>query len=133
MFNPAIHSMEQFSYVRLPVVVSPAADDRVDCLDHIAEPDRSTAAGEAADLILEPLHRLLLRYGVKIERVGASCALMCGQPEPLALADLVAKELEPSRDMHDAGFLRMQADTELLVQEYACCCQRRLGFLTRGA
>src|SRR5262245_65136337 len=38
--NPAIHPMEQFSYVRLPVIVPPAAYDRVDRLDHIAEPNR---------------------------------------------------------------------------------------------
>src|SRR5262249_43786328 len=30
--NPAIHPMEQFSYVRLPVIVPPAAYDRVDRL-----------------------------------------------------------------------------------------------------
>src|SRR5215467_2396310 len=93
--NPAIHPMEQFSYVRLPVIVPPAAYDRVDRLDHIAEPDRSVSAGQAADLILEPVHRCLPRNGVKIQRIGSSCALVCGQLEPFSLTNLVAEELEP--------------------------------------
>src|SRR5215831_9644932 len=130
--NPAIHPMEQFSYVRLPVVVPPAAYNRVDRLDHIAEPDRSISAGQAADLILEPVHRFLPWDGVKIQWVGSSCALVCGQLEPFSLTNLVAEELEPVRDVHDAGLLRMQTDTEPLVQECARRRQRCLGFLTRA-
>src|SRR5215470_11584181 len=130
--NPAIHPMEQFSYVRLPVIVPPAAYDRVDRLDHVAKPDRSISAGQAADLILEPVHRFLPRNGVKIQWIGSSCALVCGQLEPFSLTNLVAEELEPVRDMHDAGLLRMQTDTELLVQEHAGRRHRSLGFLTRA-
>src|SRR6516164_3777879 len=48
------------------------------------------------------------------------------------LTNLVAEELEPVRDMHDAGLLRMQTDTELLVQERAGRRHRSLGFLTRA-
>src|SRR5262249_38838850 len=124
--------MEQFSYVRLPVIVPPAAYNRVDCLDHIAKPDRSISAGQAADLILEPVHRFLPRNGVKIQWIRSSCALVCGQLEPFSLTNLVAEELEPVRDMHDAGLLRMQTDTELLVQERAGRRHRSLGFLTRA-
>ena len=100
--------MEQFSYVRLPVIVPPAADDRVDRLDHIAESDRSISAGQVADLILEPVHRFLPRNGIKTQGIGSSCALVCGQLEPFALLDLVAEELKPVCDMHDAGVFRMQ-------------------------
>ena len=32
-----------------------AAHNRLDCLDHIAKPDRNISAGQAADLILEPV------------------------------------------------------------------------------
>src|SRR5262245_60936016 len=99
--------MEQFSYVRLPVIVPPPADDRVDRLDHVAEPDRSTVAAQVSDLILEPVHRFLPRYGVETQGVGSSCALVCGQPEPFALSDLVPEEFEPVRDVHDPGLLRM--------------------------
>src|SRR6516165_2393468 len=85
-----------------------------------------------ADLILEPVHRFLPRNGVKIQWIGSSCALVCGQLEPFSLTNLVAEELEPVRDMHDAGLLRMQTDTELLVQERAGRRHRSLGFLTRA-
>ena len=86
--------MEQFSYVRLPVIVPPAADSRVDRLDHLAKPDRSISAGQAADLILEPIHRFLPRNGIKTHRIGSSCALVCGQLEPFAPFDLVAEKLK---------------------------------------
>ena len=125
--------MEQFSYVRLPVIVPPAADDRVDRLDHIAEPDRSISAGQAADLILKPIHRFLPRNGVKTQGIGSSCALVRRQLEPFAPLDLVAEELKPVRDVHDAGLLRMQANTEPLVQERARRRQRCFGFLTCAA
>src|SRR5262249_56746531 len=82
--------------------------------------------------ILEPVHRFLPWDGVKIQWVGSSCALVCGQLEPFSLTNLVAEELEPVRDMHDAGLLRMQTDTEPLVQERARRRQRCLGFLTRA-
>src|SRR5262249_62200460 len=102
--------MEQFSYVRLPVIVPPAAYNRVDCLDHIAKPDRSISAGQAAGLILEPVHRFFPRNGVKIQWIGSSCALVCGQLEAFFLSNLVAEELEPVLDMHYSGLFRMPTD-----------------------
>jgi hypothetical protein len=46
---------------------------------------------------------------------GKSVRLYAGSL-PFASLDLVAQELEPVLDVHDAGLLRMQTDTKPLVQ-----------------
>jgi len=106
-FDPAIKPVEEFSDVGLAVVVSPAAYDRVENLDHLSQRYRCASAREVADLILEPRYRLLTRHGVQVERIGRSSPLVRGQPQTLATLDLVAKELKPVVHVNDAGLLRM--------------------------
>src|SRR3954454_2344281 len=74
--NPAVESVEQGSYIRLPIVVPPAADDRVENLDHRGQAHRCVSARQVADLLPEPLHRLLTRDGIEVVRVGYGLALV---------------------------------------------------------
>ena len=76
--DPAVESVEQGSDIRLPIVVPPAADDRVKDLDHRGQAHRCASARQVADLLPEPLHRLLTRNGVEVVRVGCGRALVRG-------------------------------------------------------
>ena len=56
-------------------------------------------------LVLEPCHCPLARHGIYVKRVGL------GEPRAgghLKSSTLVAEELKPTCDMHDAGVVRMQ-------------------------
>src|SRR5215213_10879023 len=92
--DPAVESVEQGSYIRLPIVVPPAADDGVEDLDHRGQAHRCASARQVADLLPEPLHRLLTRDGVEVVRVGCGLALARRRPKALTPLDLVAQELE---------------------------------------
>src|SRR3954470_8311634 len=74
--NPAVKTVEQGSDIRLPIVVPPAADDRVENLDHRGQAHRCVSARQVADLLPEPLHRLLTRDGIEVVRVGYGLALV---------------------------------------------------------
>ena len=65
--------MEQLSDIRLPVIVPPAADDRIYHLDHVPQHHRRSSLRQVADLILEPGHRLFARHGVEVVRIGGAC------------------------------------------------------------
>src|SRR2546423_11002839 len=59
--------------------------------------------------------------------------LLCRQTQSaLTTLDLIAEELKPVCDMHDAGLFRMQANVELLVQKCPRKRQCRLGLPTRA-
>ena len=58
--------MEQLSDIRFPVIIPPAADDRVYHLDHVLQRHRRSSLRQVADLILEPGHRLFARHGVEV-------------------------------------------------------------------
>jgi len=66
--------MEQLSDIRPPVIVPPAADDRVYHLDHVPQHHRRSSLRQVADLILEPGHRLFARHGVKVVRLVVGAA-----------------------------------------------------------
>ena len=93
--------MEQLSDIRFPVIIPPAADDRVDHLDHVPQPHRRSPLRQVADLILEPGHRLFARHGVEVVRIGMAGPLGGGQPQTFSAFDLIAEELEPVIDMND--------------------------------
>src|SRR5689334_9031534 len=131
--DPAVETVEQGSDIRLPIVVPPAADDRVESLDHHGKAHRCASACQVADLLPEPVHRLLTRDGVEVVRVGCGRALVRREPKALTPLDLVAEELEPVIDMDDPGLLRMEADPERLAQEPVCQGEGRFGLLTRLA
>jgi hypothetical protein len=131
--DPAVESVEQGSYMRLPIGVPPAADDGVEDLDHRGQAHRCAPARQVADFLPEPLHRLLTRDGVEVVRVGCGRALVRREPKALAPLDLVAEELEPVIDMNDPGLLRMEADPERLAQELVRQGEGSFGLLTRLA
>src|SRR3954452_4283551 len=74
--DPTVETVEQGSEIRLPIVVPPAADDRVESLDHRGQAHRCASTRQVADLLPEPLHRLLTRNGVEVVRVGCGLALV---------------------------------------------------------
>src|SRR3954462_2282206 len=128
--DPAVESVEQGSDIRLPIVVPPAADDRVESLDHHGQAHRCASTCQVTDLLPEPLHRLLTRNGVEVGRVGCGRTLVRREPQALTPLDLVAEELEPVIDMNDPGLLRMEADPERLAQEPVCQGEGSFGLLT---
>src|SRR4029079_3216198 len=67
--DPAVETVEQGSDIRLPRVVPPAADDRVESLDPHGQTHRCASTCQVTDLLPEPLHRLLTRDGVEVVRV----------------------------------------------------------------
>ena len=109
--------MEQLSDIRPPVIVPPAADDRVYHLNHVPQRHRRSSLRPVADLILEPGHRLFARHGVEVVRIGVAGPLGGRQPQTLSALDLIAEELEPVIDMNDPGLLRMEVDPEFVAQE----------------
>src|SRR5258708_40121366 len=60
--------------VRAPVIIPPAAYDRVYHLDHVPQPHRRSSR-QVADLILEPRHRRFARHGVDVETKNSSAAV----------------------------------------------------------
>ena len=109
--------MEQLSDICFPVIIPPAADDRVYPLDHVPQPHRRSSLRQVADLILEPDHRLFARHGVEVVRIGLAGPLGGGHPQTLSAFDLIAEELEPMIDMNDPGLLRMEANPKFVAQE----------------
>src|SRR5215831_10411430 len=101
--------MKELSDIRLPVVVSPAADDRVDSPDHFAQPHGRFSSCPVPYLVFEPVHRSRARDSIQIERVGLGGSLVGGHPKSLAPPNFVPEELEPVSYVYDAGFLRMLA------------------------
>ena len=93
--------MEQLSDIRLPVIVPPAAYDRVYHFDHVPQRHGRSSLRQVADSILEPGHRLFARHSVEIVRIGLPSPLGGGQPQTLSAFDLIAEELEPPLDMND--------------------------------
>src|SRR6516225_5390736 len=114
---PPVQPMEQLSDIRFPVIVPPAAYDRVDHLDHVPQRHRRSSLRQVADLILEPGHRLFARHGVEVVRIGLAGPLGGGHPQTLSAFDLIAEELEPMIDMNDPGLLRMEANPKFVAQE----------------
>jgi len=103
---PPVQPMEQLSDICFPVIVPPAAYDRVYHLDHVPQPHRRSSLRQVADLILEPGHRLFARHGVEVVRIGMAGPLGGGQPQTFSAFDLIAEGLEPVIDMNDPGLLR---------------------------
>src|SRR5215813_8618981 len=87
--------MKELSDIRLPVVVSPAADDRVDSPDHFAQPHGRFSSCQVPYLVFEPVHRSRARDSIQIERVGLGGSLVGGHPKSLAPPNFVSEELEP--------------------------------------
>src|SRR6516165_3594800 len=125
--------MKELADIRLPVVVPPAADDRADGRDHVAQPHGRLSSCQVPYLVFEPVHRSRARDGIQIEWVGLGGSLVGGHPKSLAPLNFVSEELDPVSYMYDAGLLRMQADAELLLQECFRQRQRGFGVLTRVA
>jgi len=111
--------MEQRSDIRLPVIVPPTANDRVDYRDHVSQRHRRSSLRQVADLIPEPGHRLCARHGVEVVRIGMVGPPSAGQPQTFSAFDLIAKELEPVIDMHDPGDVMMWRVTGLARKDTA--------------
>src|SRR6516164_1768731 len=56
-FDPPVQLMKELADIRLPVVVPPAADDRVDSPDHFAQPHGRLSSCQVPYLVFEPVHR----------------------------------------------------------------------------
>jgi len=76
VLDPPVESLEQFANIGFPVVVPPAADDRVDYRYHFPQLYRRTPECQVSDLLLQPCHRLLARHSIKTERVGLAGPLL---------------------------------------------------------
>ena len=74
--------MEQLSDIRFPVIIPPAADDRVYHLDHVPQRHRRSSLRQVADLILEPGHRFFARHGVEVVRIGMLVRLEADSRKP---------------------------------------------------
>ena len=90
-FYPPVQPMEQRSDIRFPVIVPPAANDRVYHRDHLLQRHRRLSLCQVADLILEPGHRLFARHGVEVVRIGVAGPLGGGQPQTLAAFDVTTQ------------------------------------------
>src|SRR3954453_17466766 len=63
---PVVETVEQGSYIRLPIIVPPAADDPVENLAQRGQAHRCASARQVADLLPDPLRRLFTRNGIKV-------------------------------------------------------------------
>src|SRR5262249_707324 len=109
--------MKELADIRLPVVVSPPPHHRFATPNHSAQPPAPLSVCSVPRVFFAPVHRLPAGDSIQIERIGLGGPLRGGHPKSPAPPNFVPEELEPVSYVYDAGFLRMQADAELLLQE----------------
>src|SRR5687768_15528314 len=90
--DPAVEAIEQPAHVRAPVVVAPAADDRVELVQNALEVLGVAPVGGRAHLVLEALDRAVGGDGVQARTSG-----LVAQPPPAP--DPVAQELKAPADV----------------------------------
>ena len=74
--DPPIQPIEKQSHMCLAVEVPPTAYYRIDPVNQFLKRYGSLPPCEVSDLILEPPHRLLSRYGIQVVRVGLRPAFL---------------------------------------------------------
>src|SRR6516164_6274264 len=117
--DPPVEPMEESAHMGSPIIHPPSAHHGVELVHHPCKAPGIAPSSDRAHPVLEAADRTIA--GNRVQARSASLV-----PKPLASPDLVAKELEALRDVHDACLLRMQPKPKPSLQHRAGARQRPL-------